>query len=188
MSVAIKDKAKDILTWKRKYGDIYLLEFDKGFYIFRTLTRGEYLEIVSMQNSMSSFDSDYFMELCLLYPQDQEVINNSLAGEVERVKESIIELSGFADEDKFVRDLENARKESGILDNQVIALLCKAFPHMSLKSIDQLNYQEILKHIVIAESMLDVKLNIEKPQDTQSPINFEQENKDIVGGRNSPPK
>ena len=65
-----------------------------------------------------------------------------------------------------------------ILQHQVLILVCKAFPHLTLSDVDNLTYDELLRYLTISEAILDVKINIEKPSPTKpGTIDFDQENK-----------
>lgn len=180
--------SKEILSWRRKYKDIFYIKVDMNKYIFRLLTRGEYFNIYGLQHTVLKNTDDIVLEMCLLYPiYSKDVLDYRLAGEIEYVSKCIVELSGFSRTDTILNDIEEERKKVEILDNQILLLICKAFPHISLNDLDNMNYQTLLRYLVLAEAILDVKLNIEKPK-PQDKIDFDKENLNLKGGKTIPLK
>jgi len=177
---------KDILSWKRKYGNIYYIEIGNNIYVYRTLTRGEYFDVLSLQSTIYSDISDIVLELCLLYPKYDKVrFDSILAGEIDSLVKKIIGLSGFSNGELLLKDIDVARNKVGILDNQIVLLICKAFPQLTPKDINNLNYHDLINYLTLAEAILDTQLKIEKPND-QNKIDFEQENKTIPGVQSTP--
>lgn len=184
---------KYILPWKKKYGSIYYIEINGVEYVFRTLSRGEYLSLLNIQNKFSIDIGDMILKECLVYPEFREAIfDKKNAGEVDRLITCICDVSGFSKSEQLLKDIESSRGEMGTLDNQIITLICKAFPHLTLPDINNLTYENLIRYLSIAEVILDVKLSIEKPK-TSKPgaINFDEENK-VMGAtpfvKNVPPK
>ena len=177
---------KDILSWKRKYGNIYYIKIGSNIYVYRTLTRGEYFDVLSLQSTIYSDISDIVLELCLLYPKYDKVrFDSILAGEIDSLVKKIIGLSGFSNGELLLKDIDVARNKVGILDNQIVLLICKAFPQLTPKDINNLNYHDLINYLTLAEAILDTQLKIEKPND-QNKIDFEQENKTIPGVQSTP--
>jgi hypothetical protein len=174
-----------ILEWKERYGTIYYLKAGSRSYIFRTLSMAEHGAILAVSSSIDKDMSDLLLELCLLYPEyDSNILDKELAGEVESVVMAIKQRSGFSEKDSVIADIDKAREVMGTLENQMVILICKAFPHLTLEDVDRLTYAELIKYIALSEAILDVKLNIEKPEDTKGgAVNFEEENKSF----NEPP-
>jgi len=169
-----------ILSWKKEYRDIYKTVLNGNIYIFRLLTRGEYIDILGLQDS--GYDGqDLILKSCMLYPKfSKKKFDSYLAGEVDYLAGKILQLSGFSNSDSILNDIEKERQKVDILDNQIIVLICKAFPHLTPYDIDKLNYKQLLRYLVMAESILDTKLIIEK-QKPERIIDFQQENADLMG-------
>ena len=182
----IEDLYDDILSWKEKHGSVFCLKVNEREYIFRTLTRSEYFNVLHTQTSMSMNSEETVLQKCLLCPEyNKEDLDNRLAGEVGELINYIILLSGFSDGEQFLKDMEKEREGIKILDNQITLLICKAFPHLTPEKIDQLNYQQTLRYIALSEEILDVKLNTEKPNNNNN-IDFNKENKELMGRNSSP--
>lgn len=168
-----------ILSWKKQYDNIYYLKTRSSIYIFRALSRGEYDILLKSSEIIQRDIGDLLLEWCLLYPGfDEKIFDDKLAGEVDILTGHIMRKSGFAEIDLFFEDIKKHRESLNNLENQIIILICKAFPHLTPSDISNLTYEQILRYLVISESILDVKLDIEKqePQKTGT-INFEKENK-----------
>ena len=176
----LKFLEKDILSWKRKYRDIFYFKIGNNLYIFRTLTKGEYFNFISTQHSINVDMGEHILKECLLYPEFENM-DDCLAGEIDYILKSIIGVSGFANEDKLLKDIESERNKINILDTQIVLLICKAFPQLTPDNIDQLNYYQLLRYLALAEAILDTKLVIEKPK-PEDTIDFNQDNKDLMKG------
>jgi hypothetical protein len=170
--------ADSILSWKIKYSDIFLLDIKENTYIFRIFTKGEYLNILSLQNTIKDDIEDYIINNCILYPEDKSDIDKTLAGEIDYLIKTIIKLSGFAEYGDIFSDIEKYRESTKILDNQIVILICKAFPHLKPEDIDKFNYHKLLRYLTLSEAILDTKLIIEKPSDK---IDFDKDNVEIKG-------
>ena len=177
---------KDILSWKQKYKIILGVEIGDNSYIYRLLTRGEYFNLLSLQKLDPAGASDILLEICMLHPEYvKDVMDDRLAGEVDFVIQSIIKSSGFSNGDNLIKDIDVERNNIGMLDNQIVLTICKAFPQLTPDDIDKLNYHQLLYYLVLAEEILGVKLNIEKPQDKDK-IDFDKDNRELSGGPRSP--
>lgn len=178
----LKELSEDILSWKQKYKVVLYIKIGSNSYMYRLLTRGEYFSILSLQEYNLIETSDILLKMCLLYPEyNKDVLDVRSAGEMDYLVQSIINLSGFSSGDNLLKDIEVERSNIGMLDNQIVLTICKAFPQLTPDSIDKLNYHQLLHYLVLAEAILDVKLNIEKPKD-QNKIDFDKDNRELTGG------
>jgi hypothetical protein len=174
-----------ILSWKKQYGNVFYIKIVDAEYVFRALTRAEYAALLSAASLASVDTSDLLLQECLLYPEYSDgFLDGKLAGEVETLVERIMVSSGFSETDKVEKDIEDARNSMSTLENQMIILICKAFPHLTLSDINSFTYEELIRYIALSEVILDVKLKIEKPDHPGAgKINFDEDNKAF----NSPP-
>jgi hypothetical protein len=173
-----------ILEWKREYGVIYYIKLSGNDYIFKPITKGDYIAICSIQDAIGFDSSDSILKCCLLYPDpDSGVLDQRLAGEIDSLLTCISDISGFANSDKISKDLEAARGRIGSLESQMEILVSKAFPHLTLKDINNFSYDDLIRYVVMAESILDAKISIEKPKNQkQGAIDFNEENKAMGSG------
>ncbi len=181
MQKELSDLIEDIISWKQKYRNIFYVNIGNNLYIFRVLTRGEFFNILTFQEKGFAKIDDIILKMCLLYPEyNQNVLDSRSAGEIDYLIENIIKLSGFANEESLEKDIEKEREKISMLDNQIMLLICKAFPHLTPKDLDTMDYETLLKYLTLAEAVLDVKLDIQKPTD-QAKIDFEQDNRKLTG-------
>jgi hypothetical protein len=179
MKDGIPDDIGRLFSWKREYGNVYFVRVGKEAYVYRALSRSDHALLIRAQGYLKFDLEDAVLKECLLEPRfNKDEFDNKLAGEVEDLVKKISESSGFSEMERVEKDLENNRSSLGSLENQIVILICKAFPHLTLEDIDNFTYDELVRHLVIAEAILDVKLNIEKPKpQNQGTVNFDEENK-----------
>ena len=177
---------EDILKWKREYRNIFLLKINENIYIYRSLSKSEYSSLLAVSSIEKDLDTeDIIFSECLLFPKYKKgMFDNYLAGEVESVLAAITSVIGFSATDQFVDDVDLSRSKLGSLENQIVILICKAFPHLTLSDIDNFTYEELLRYMVISEEILGMKITIEKPSSKKAGvIDFEKENREM----NQPP-
>jgi len=185
----ISDIIDKILLWKKEYGDVFYLKVGNDKYIYRALTRQEYFNIYTLNKYSAVRVEDILLFTCLLYPEyDEHMFDNKFSGEIEYLVRCIVDSSGFSNTDGILKDIQKEREKVDLLDNQILLLICKAFPHLTPKDIDNMNYNMLLKYLTLAEAILDVKLKVEKPVD-KNKIDFEKDNETLRGSkRKVPPK
>lgn len=88
---------QEVEEWKSKYKRIYFLPFEEGIYIFRTLKRPEYKEIIRNAELSAMDREELFAERCVLFPRDFTIAkaNDTDAGIVSVLSDAIMEKSGF---------------------------------------------------------------------------------------------
>lgn len=171
---------RDILLWKKEYGSVYAMTINGSWYVYKSLSKNEFSALLTVTDKSANLDTeDLILSECLLYPKySEEKFKETLAGEIDSLYQAILNTIGFSATDKFLDDVEKARVSLGSLENQVLILVCKAFPHLTLSDVDNLTYDELLRYLTISEAILDVKINIEKPSPKKTgTIDFDQENK-----------
>jgi hypothetical protein len=100
--------AGDIKKWKSLHGDVYVtsLTYDKHV-VWRTLTRGEYKQLVKTMEQLvqagqlstaeaNLWNEEAITEICLLFPTyDRIGLSNEMAGLPSLLSQEILEASGF---------------------------------------------------------------------------------------------
>ena len=91
---------EQITEWKEQYGFIYKASIDGTDYIFRTLTREDYMDITAKQMTMGiSFDNELeVVKTSLLEPEvnaEMEKVFSKKGGLVSVLSEKIMLRSGF---------------------------------------------------------------------------------------------
>jgi hypothetical protein len=87
-----------VAEWKSRWGAIYATEFDDEVFIWRTLSRIEYKEILKVKNADGLYREERICEKCVLWPEGYGFMNmgGGKAGQPSIVAEQIMAKSGFA--------------------------------------------------------------------------------------------
>jgi|GEM_PF-1896521 len=88
---------REVEGWKERYGHVYFTPFEGEVFVWRTLQRPEYREIIR-DTTLTALDrEELFTEKCVLYPYDfsLEKIKKSRAGIASLLSEMIMDKSGF---------------------------------------------------------------------------------------------
>lgn len=83
--------------WKATFGDVYITEFDEDVFIWRTLSRTEYKEVLRIKNADAMYREERICEKCVLWPEGYNhiVMSNGKAGIPTLIAEQIMDRSGF---------------------------------------------------------------------------------------------
>ncbi len=87
-----------IEEWKSRYGTIYMVEIEDEVFVFRTITRIEYKEILKAKEADALYREERMCEKCVLWPDRYSFINMSQgkAGIPSLLAEQIMDKSGFS--------------------------------------------------------------------------------------------
>lgn len=85
-------------NWKQEYDDIYMTEFESQTYIWRTLSRLEYKELMNSVGQSDWEGEELVAQTCVLWPENYgpEEISNGKAGVPSILSDQIMAKSGFA--------------------------------------------------------------------------------------------
>ena len=86
-----------VASWKKQFGDVYLTDVSDQGFIWRTLSRIEYKQIVSIPNTDPLIREEMICETCVLWPMDYDAIGmgGDKAGIPSMLSEQIMEKSAF---------------------------------------------------------------------------------------------
>lgn len=183
LSTELLDTIKSL---RQEWPNLFIIETIDGYIIFRPTTKGEFSEFSGLFQSLGDPVEDIIFKNCVVYPElSEEDIGELHAGTVTTVANGIIAVSGFGDEEMFLGMLEKSREEMSLVDNQILAVLLKAFPYLTIEDINNLDIQKYTYMLALAETMLGTTLTIQKQDSntniTEKGINFEEENKQMFG-------
>ncbi|PFV35843.1 hypothetical protein [Bacillus thuringiensis] len=87
----------EVEEWKERYGGIYFTPFEGEPFVWRTLSRPEYREIIRDQTLTALDREEMFTEKCVLFPRNFtiEKMLKSRAGIPSLLSEMIMDKSGF---------------------------------------------------------------------------------------------
>lgn len=88
---------KMVEEWKMRFGDIYSTTIDEETYVWRTLTRTEYKEILKIKGADGLYREERICEKCVLWPIGYSHLQMAAgkAGVPTLLAEQIMDKSGF---------------------------------------------------------------------------------------------
>lgn len=104
----------DVEEWKELYRSIYVTEFDGLTFIWRTLTRPEYKNILNGKDGDAFTREELICQVCTLWPKDFDFkAKDAPAGVATLLAEQIMDNSGFMSKGgpKKLEDLLGERKQ-----------------------------------------------------------------------------
>jgi hypothetical protein len=168
----------DVAELKRKHRFIFCTEIAERLIYWRPLTLREhdiYIKIIELKLSPVGKVQDLiFREICL-DPSIIDQMNQTPAGLVPSIVNAALTISGNLlrsqeEMDKMNNDLEEMRQ--AINSNpfeQFFLFICKAFPTYTPSDLETLEYQEILRLLVMAEQIIGLEHPIKlEPQKQES--------------------
>ena len=183
LPAGIKSKV-DVL--KKKYSTIYGLKIGEDYFILKPLSRKEFSILTELQDYMVGVAEDFIFKTCVLHPKfTAEDMDHMLAGTVSEITRIVIDISGFSSAEALDALMQTNRGMMDLADNQITALLCRAFPQLTPEIIDEFDIYKITHYLALAEQMLGVSLDIptnkksQKPKLNSGPIDFKDDNKEL---------
>lgn len=87
----------EVETWKIRFGEVFATEFDETIFVWRTLSRTEYKEVLSIKNADPMYREERICEKCVLWPKgyDHIAMARGKAGIPSLLAEQIMDKSGF---------------------------------------------------------------------------------------------
>jgi len=84
--------------WRSLYGQVYATEFDDEVYIWRTLKRVEYKEILKIKGADALFREERICQKCIVWPEAYDFVDmaSGKAGTPSILAEQIMDKSGFS--------------------------------------------------------------------------------------------
>lgn len=86
-----------IEEWKSQHGDIYLTEFEEEVFVWRSLRRKEYKEVMKINGADQFFKEERIVDKVVLYPENYNFMEmgRGKAGIPTLLSELVMEKSGF---------------------------------------------------------------------------------------------
>ncbi len=83
--------------WKSRYGSVYMTDIEDEVFVWRTITRIEYKEILKAKQADALYREERMCEKCVLWPENYSFISMSQgkAGIPSLLAEHIMDKSGF---------------------------------------------------------------------------------------------
>lgn len=147
------DISELIDKFKEQYKNVYVQQFDRDIFIYRTLGRKEYSDIFIDEDLSDQDKEEEICKLCVLYPENFDYENCEEAGLPTELAAKIIENSYLSQENR-TRALTFYRNEMYDLDNQINCLILAAFPNFTLEEVENWDVVTACKYLSRAEWIL----------------------------------
>lgn len=156
---------------KVAHKQVFYAYLAENHYLFRGLTLGEFKAFDMMSDYDAIAAEDFVIRATLLSP-DSIIEDEVLAGVPETLVKFIISTSGFSDDVSLPAILHECRLDIAggefkdgserppLADRKMVGLVCKAFPRMLPKEVEQMNIMDLCEHIALAEFMTGDQLEV----------------------------
>ena len=155
-----------LLVLRQQHGQLFYLEFPVGDtayeIIFRPMTLAETKAVSLTGSAMAILDlNDLICKWCIVYanPTIDERVPAALP---DIVAQRIIEASGFNDQDNFVVLLNEAREATSTVEVGIEIFICKAFPGIKPRDVQNMTIYEQMEMLARAEIALGTQLELGK--------------------------
>ena len=161
--------------FKEKYKNIYLFQFEDQVFIYHSIGRKEYTDLIMNQGISDPEKEEIICKMCTLYPKDFDFENCEEAGLPTNLAKEIIDNSYLSKENRK-KVLAYFRSEMRNLDNQINCMILSAFPHLNLEEIENWDVITANKYLSRAEWILTNIGGVPlREQDTDSDYIYQQD-------------
>jgi len=156
----------DVAALKRKHRFIFCTEFAGRLIYWRPLTIREhdiYMKIIELELSYQGKLEDSIFREIVLDPSVIDSMNQTPAGLVPSIVNTALAISGNllrGEQDMVKMNSDLAEMRAAVGSNpyeQFFLLICKAFPTYTPSDLEHLEYQEMLRLLVMAEQMIGLE-------------------------------
>ena len=139
--------------FKAKYKNIYIYQFEEQVFIYHSIGRKDYKELVLNDAFNEEDKEETLCSKCVIYPENYDFENCEEAGLPTKLAEEIIKNS-YLSKDHRDQVLAYYRNEMEDADNQINCLIMAAFPTLNLEEIENWDVATAAKYLSRAEWML----------------------------------
>lgn len=147
------DLSKVLKEFKEKYKNIFVFQFGEQVFIYHTIGRKDYKELVLNKDIDEQEKEEILCAKCTLYPANYDFANCEEAGLPTRLAEEIINNSYISKENRD-KVLAYFRNEMFDVDNQINGIILSAFPTLNLEEVENWDVITAAKYLSRAEWML----------------------------------
>lgn len=146
------DYTKLYIDFCEKYHNVFMIEINKQIYIYRSLGRSEYREILEDRRFDDITKEEIICTQCLLYPNPETYSwDDKEAGIPTELMKAIL-TDSYLDDTSRRRSLHDFyRAEMYDLDNQITCIINEAFPNIDIEEIESWDVDKTTKYLSRAE-------------------------------------
>ena len=134
----------------QKYRNVFTFHTDDEVFIYRSLSRQEYREIISDKRFNDYEKEELICDQCMLYPENYDW-DNCPAGIPSELHKEILRNSYLDSIERRVNLHLYYRAEMFDLDNQITCIISEAFPQYDIEEIEQWDMEKTTKMLSRAE-------------------------------------
>ena len=142
-----------LTEYKKKYRNIFMFQFEEQVFIYHSIGRKDYKEIVLNEELDAQEKEERLCKLCVIWPASYDFENCEEAGIPTRLAEEIINNSYISKESRD-KVLAYFRNEMFDVDNQINGIILSAFPTLNLEEVENWDVVTAAKYLSRAEWML----------------------------------
>lgn len=141
--------------WKDQHQAVYMSEVNDIYFIWRTLSRGEFKK-ASEYYETDEERVEYVCRMCVLDPEVYDYSQEAYAGIPEVLSKQILEQSGFGNDPSIVKDLMTKyEKEMQSFEHQISCVIVECFPKFSLEEVENWSMEKTIYYYSRAKWMLE---------------------------------
>lgn len=175
---------KLFVDFSMKYRNVFMVKICDETYIYRSLGRGEFREIMEDRRFTNLQKEEIICSQCLLYP-DPETYDwkDKPAGIPTELMKAVLTDSVLDNEVRQSRLHDYYRSEMYQTQNQITCLICKAFPNLDIEEVEKWDMDKTYKYLSRAEWILQNIDGIRLESDAQPQQQMEEMQREY--GRNN---
>ena len=141
-----------IMEFKKHYRNVFVYQVDEQVFIYRTLSRKEYKDILNDDRFNDFEKEEIICDTCLLYPDPNTFDWNDVdAGIPTELMKQIRKNSYLDGKNSRKNILQYYRSEMFDIDNQIICVINEAFPQYDIEEIEDWDVDKMTKYLTRAE-------------------------------------
>lgn len=141
-----------IMEFKKHYRNVFVYQVDEQVFIYRTLSRKEYKDILNDERFNDFEKEEIICDTCLLYPDPNSFDWNDVdAGIPTELMKQIRKNSYLDGKNSRKNILQYYRSEMFDIDNQIICVINEAFPQYDIEEIEDWDVDKMTKYLTRAE-------------------------------------
>lgn len=141
-----------IMEFKKSYRNVFVYQVDEQVFIYRTLSRKEYKDILNDKRFNDFEKEEIICDTCLLYPHPDKIDWDEIDAGVPTELMKQIRKNSYLDGKKSRQHiLDYYRSEMFDLDNQIVCIINEAFPQFDIEEIEDWDVDKMTKYLTRAE-------------------------------------
>lgn len=139
------------------YHKIIYIGFEGREFVFRSLGREEYNQIISIVREPKDIE-DVIAQTALIYPEDYDMATGPLAGLPPYVADVVMKASDVTDMDSLLGLLSVSQDIANRFDFQCMTVIKAAMPEYHFEEMQKWTWERIMFYTALAQKILNLTL------------------------------